>query len=259
MWREVANKLVSDFTLVCADLRGYGRSGCPVSTPDHFPYSKRSMALDMVQVMDHLGFSRFFVAGHDRGARVAYRLALDHPTVVKGLAVLDIVPTAEVWDEADSRFALAFWPWTLLAQDEPLPERILTELADVIVEQALKGWGSAATAVSKDVREAYAESLRDEAHAHAICEEYRAAATIDREHDIADLANERRIICPTLVLWSGGGPLDKWYKEVGGPLSIWRNRATDILGFPVSGGHFFPEAEPLKTADILAEFFRPIS
>ncbi len=180
MWREVAPLLANRFTVVCADLRGYGRSGCPASTPDHVPYSKRAMAGDMAAVMEHLGFSRFAVAGHDRGGRVAHRLALDHPSRVQRLAVLDIIPAAEAWDRADARFALAFWPWSLLAQPMPLPERLLTATPEAIVDDALGNWGSPADVFGPEVRAAYVETLRDPARAHAICEEYRAAATLDR-------------------------------------------------------------------------------
>jgi haloacetate dehalogenase len=125
MWRGVAPLLAREFTVVCADLRGYGRSGCPASGPDHAPYAKSALARDMVVAMERLGFSRFAVAGHDRGARVAHRLALDHPECSARLAVLDVVPTAEAWAGADARFALAFWPWSLLAQPAPLPDRLL--------------------------------------------------------------------------------------------------------------------------------------
>jgi haloacetate dehalogenase len=133
MWRGVAPRLARQFTVVCADLRGYGRSGCPISTPDHTPYSKRSMARDMTAVMEHLGYPRFSVAGHDRGGRVAYRLALDHPHLVERLAALDIVPTADAWDRADARFATDFWLWSLLAQPEPVPERLLSAAPDAFV------------------------------------------------------------------------------------------------------------------------------
>ena len=207
MWRSVAPILVRDFTVVCADLRGYGRSGCPASTPDHAPYAKRAMAQDMVILMEQLGFGRFSVAGHDRGGRVAYRMALDHPQRVHRLAVLDILPTATVWDQAEARFALAYWPWSLLAQAEPLPERILTAASEGIVDHALGGWGSPAAVFAPEVRAAHVQALRDPAHAHAICEEYRAAATLDREHDKADSTEGRRIACPLLALWALAGRL----------------------------------------------------
>ena len=255
MWRGVAPLLARTFTVVCADLRGYGRSGCPVSAPDHAPYAKRSMARDMVTVMERLGFPRFSVAGHDRGGRVAYRLALDHPDRVDRLTVLDILPTETVWDRADARFALAYWPWSLLAQPEPLPERILTAAPEAIVDDALGGWGSPSAVFPPEVRAAYVQALRDPSHAHAICEEYRAAATIDREHDKAARASGRRIVCPLLALWSAQGPLDTWYVEESGPIALWRVWSDDVQGRVLNAGHFFPEEAPEQTADTLNRFF----
>jgi haloacetate dehalogenase len=255
MWRSVAPLLAREFTVVCADLRGYGRSGCPPSTPGHAPYAKRAMAKDMVTVMERLGFPRFSVAGHDRGGRVAYRMALDHPDHVDRLAVLDVLPTATVWERADARFALAYWPWSLLAQPEPLPERILAAVAEAVVEDALGRWGSPAAVFPPDVRAAYVRALRDPAHAHAICEEYRAAATIDREHDAADRAAGRRIACPLLALWSAGGALDSWYVEESGPIALWQAWSEDVGGHSLEAGHFFPEELPERTAEALDRFF----
>jgi haloacetate dehalogenase len=216
------------------------------------------MAQDMVIVMKCLGFARFSVAGHDRGGRVAYRMALDHPGHLDGLAVLDIVPTGTVWDRADARFALGYWPWTLLAQPEPLPERILAAAHEAIVDAALGGWGSPAAVFPVDVRAAYIDALRDPAHVHAICEEYRAAATLDREHDRADHAAGRRIACPLLALWSAHGPVGTWYAEEGGPLALWRAWADDVRGHSLEGGHFFPEEAPEQTAIALGRFFTDI-
>lgn len=253
MWRDVAKSLANSFTIVCADLRGYGRSGCPQSAADHAPYSKRAMAQDMVTVMERLGFPRFFVAGHDRGGCVAYRMALDHPGRVERLATLDILATMTVWDRADARFALGYWPWSLLAQPEPLPERILAAAADAVVDHALGAWGSPAQVFPPDVRAAYVEALRSADHAHAICEEYRAAATIDRVHDKADRDNGRRIRCPLLAMWSAQGPLGTWYQA--GPIALWRVWCDDVQGHPIDAGHFFPEEKPQETADVLARFF----
>lgn len=255
MWRDVAGLLAPRFTVVCADLRGYGRSSCPSSDPDHSPYSKRVMANDMVSVMNSLGFSRFSVAGHDRGGRVAYRLALDHMSRVERLAVLDVVTIADAWERADKRLATGFWPWSLLAQPAPLPERLLSSAPDAVIDSALDGWGSAPSAFSREVRAAYADALRDPSHVHAICEEYRAAATIDHEHDAEDRRAGRRISCPVLALWSGHGPLSTWYAEAGGPLGLWRVWASDVRGRPLDGGHFFPEELPEETAQELSEFF----
>jgi len=254
MWRDVAPFLARDFTVVCPDLRGYGRSGCPVSTADHAPYSKRAMARDLVTVMASLGFSRFSVAGHDRGGRVAYRMALDHPEQVEKVAVLDILPTETTWERADARFALSFWPWSLFAQPEPLPERILVAGADAIIDDALGGWGSPASVFPPEVRAAYAEALRDPAHAHAICEEYRAAATIDREHDRTDRARGRRMAVPLLVLWSANGPLESWYADESGPIALWQPWSVEVEGHAVDAGHFFPEEAPEPTAEALRGF-----
>jgi haloacetate dehalogenase len=256
MWRAVAPQLARDFTVVCADLRGYGRSGCPPSTPDHFPYSKRQMARDMANVMERLGFPQFSVAGHDRGGRVAYRLALDYPDRIHHLAVLDILPVETVWERADARFALGYWPWSLLAQPEPLPERILTAAAAAIIDNALSEWGSSPGVFPPDVRAAYIDVLRDLDHAHAICEEYRAAATIDREHDKADRVSGRRIVCPLLSLWSAGGALGTWYSNESGPLSLWQQWGANIKGHAIDAGHFFPEEKPELTASYLRAFFQ---
>jgi haloacetate dehalogenase len=255
MWRGVAPLLARNFTVVCADLRGYGRSGCPASDPGHTPYAKRAMAQDMVTVMERLGFPRFSVAGHDRGGRVAYRMALDHPDRVERIAVLDILPTQTTWERADARFALGFWPWSLLAQPEPLPERILAAVPKAIVDDALGGWGSPSAVFPPEVRVAYVHSLRDPSHAHAICEEYRAAATIDREHDRADRASGRRIVCPLLVLWSAHGALENWYVGEGGPIALWRAWGDDVRGRALNAGHFFPEEVPEQTAEALNCFF----
>jgi haloacetate dehalogenase len=255
MWRDIAPLLARDFTVICADLRGYGRSGCPPSTPDHAPYTKRALARDMVAVMEQLGFARFSVAGHDRGGRVAYRLALDHPQCVRRLAVLDVLTIADAWEHADKRLTTGYWPWSLLAQDAPLPEALVSAAPDAVVDSALQGWGSAATAFSAEVRAAYIGALRGPEHVHAICEEYRAAATLDHAHDIADRTAGRRIAAPLLVLWSGRGPLATWYADWGGPLALWRAWADDVSGAPLDGGHFFPEEMPERTARELSRFF----
>jgi haloacetate dehalogenase len=256
IWRDIAPLLAAEFTVVCADLRGYGDSSCPPSASGHEPYSKRAMARDMVAVMAQLGYQQFAVAGHDRGGRVAYRMALDHPAAVRRVAVLDVVPIGAVWDRADARFALAFWPFSLLAQPEPLPERLIGAAPDAVITHALsQEWGTPAGTFSASVRSAYTAVLSME-HVHAICEEYRAAATIDRDHDAADRAARRRISCPVLALWSRSGPLSSWYAGEGGPLALWREIAHSVTGWPVDGGHFFPEEHPDDTAATLAGFFR---
>jgi haloacetate dehalogenase len=255
MWQEVAPRLASDFTTVCVDLPGQGASGIPASDANHTACSKRAMAAWLVESMGALGFDRFSVAGHDRGGRVAYRMALDHPQSVERLAILDVIPIAEAWDRADSRLMLSFWPWSLLTQPAPLPERLISASPEAVIEDAVSQWGTPADCFSADVRRAYTDALRDPARAHAICEEFRAAATIDREHDEADRASGRMIDCPVLVLWDGSGALENWYCDDGGPLGIWRRWASNVRGRPMTGGHFFPEAEPTATAEELRAFF----
>ena len=255
MWRDIAPALSEQFSVVCADLRGYGQSGTPSSEPDHGPYTKRVMADDMVGLMKLLGHDRFMVAGHDRGGRVAYRMALDHPAIIQKLAVLDVISTADAWDRADARFALSFWPWSLLAQPAPLPEELLGAAPNAVIQSVLSGWGSPSTIFPQAVRESYEAMLGDRERLHAICEEYRAAATLDHDHDAADLAAGNRIKCPFLTLWSSTGALAQWYADEGGPLAIWRHWCDHVVGHPVEGGHFFPEECPSDTVREFVEFF----
>jgi haloacetate dehalogenase len=254
MWHAAAPLLATDFTVIAADLPGYGRSSCPADAADHAPMSKRAMAATLIDAMRQLGHDRFALVGHDRGGRVAYRAALDHPDIITALAVLDVIPTFDVWDKADARLALAFWPFSLLAQPAPLPERLLSAAPDAIVDDALAQWGSPPETFPAWLRQAYIDGLRDPAHAHAICEEYRAAATIDRANDQANLDAGRRIACPVLALWSGKGALASWYEEEGGPLGLWRRWADQLEGRAVEGGHFFPEEYPDLTAALIRDF-----
>src|SRR5262249_12786980 len=163
---------------------------------------------------------------------------------VERLAVLDVLPIVDVWEHADARLAIAYWPWSLLAQPEPLPERLITTAPDAVVDNALGAWGSSEAAFSHRVRTSYVEALSDPIHVRAICEEYRAAASLDRKHDLDDREAGRRITSPLLVLWSGEGPLATWYGDVGGPLGIWKRWADHVTGRPLAGGHFFPEELP---------------
>lgn len=253
MWRSVAPLLAANFSVICADLPGYGQSACP---PDgqRMPYSKRSMAETLVEVMAVMGHDRFAVVGHDRGGRVAYRMTLDHPNVVSKLVVLDVIPTGMLWERADARLVLSFWPFSLLAQPEPFPERLLGSCPEAVVDNALTHWGSPAHVFPPEVRTAYVEALSDPAHIHAICEEYRAAASTDRDHDREDLEADKRISCPMLALWSETGALNSWYQDEGGPLALWRAFADDVQGGPVVGGHFFPEEYPQELANRLRAF-----
>jgi pimeloyl-ACP methyl ester carboxylesterase len=186
MWHPVAPALSVHHTVVATDLRGYGDSGKPTSTDDHSPYSMRALAVDQVEVMRNLGFERFGVAGHDRGARCAYRMALDHPEVVTRLAVLDILPTGDVFRDADAEFALGFWVWSFLAAPAPIPETLVRQSPAMFVDHLLASWSDRPDAFPAEVRHEYVEKFSDPATIHAICAQYRAAATLDRRHDEAD-------------------------------------------------------------------------
>jgi haloacetate dehalogenase len=249
MWRFLAPKLAENHTVICVDLRAYGRSGIPVSSDDHFPYSKRAMANELVGVMDELGFPTFKLIGHDRGGRVSYRLALDHPKNVERLAVFDVIPILEAWSRSDARFAQTYWPWILLSQKEPLPESYLLGAPEAVFHNPF-GQGS----FGPETLEEYVSIYRDPARVHGICEEYRAAATIDVEHDRMDKEASRRIECPMLHLWAEGGPLDTFYAKDGGPLGIWRQWAPRAQGQAIKGGHFFPEENPDDTAVLVKQF-----
>ncbi len=170
-----------------------------------------------------------------------------------------VVTTLDAWERADAKFAAAFWPWSLLAQPEPLPERLIRSSPDAVVDAALGGWGTPVGVFPGEVRRAYIEALSERAHVHAICEEYRAAATIDAEHDRDDRDAGRRITCPLLVLWSSRGPLDSWYAADGGPLGLWRGWARDVRGKAVDAGHFFPEEIPERTVGELRGFLHEVS
>lgn len=248
MWRFLAPKLAENHTVICVDLRAYGRSGIP-ATEDHFPYSKRAMAKELVDLMTQLGYPTFTLIGHDRDGRVSYRLALDHPKAVERLAVFDVIPILEAWDRTDARFARTYWPWILLSQKEPLPESYLLGAPKAAFDNPF-GHGS----FGPEILEEYLSSYRDPARVHGICEEYRAAATIDVEHDRADKQASRRIECPMLHLWAENGPLDTFYGEEGGPLGIWRQWAPRAQGQAMKGGHFFPEENPDGTAVLVKQF-----
>jgi haloacetate dehalogenase len=249
MWRLLAPKLAESHTVICVDLRAYGRSGIPPSDEEHFPYSKRAMAKELVEVMDRLGFPTFTLIGHDRGGRVSYRLALDHPKSVERLAVFDVIPILEAWNRSDARFAQTYWPWILLSQKAPLPESYLRGAPKAVFGNPF-GQGS----FRPEILEEYVSTYREPARVHGICEEYRAAATIDVEHDRADKEASKKIECPMLHLWAEGGPLDTFYAKDGGPLGIWRQWAPRAHGQAMKGGHFFPEENPEDTAVLVKQF-----
>ncbi|HEX2576495.1 MAG TPA: alpha/beta hydrolase [Aquihabitans sp.] len=254
MWRDVAPLLAAGHTVVATDLAGYGDSFEPATAPDHAAHSKRSLARDQVEAMAALGHQRFSVAGHDRGGRVAYRMALDHPHVVERLAVLDIVPTGEVWARADRRFARGYWHWAFLALPAPLPERLIggdpQAFFDLHVRAGM-GLGAAAGRYPDEVVDAYRRPFDDPGAVEAMCEDYRAGATIDVDHDDADRAAGRTIGCPTLVLWAGRGGLPRFYDDV---VDVWRPWAPDVRGHAIEGSHFFAEDQPDQTFEALQAF-----
>jgi haloacetate dehalogenase len=242
MWHRVAPLLARDFTVVAPDLRGYGDSSKPPTTADHAPYSKRAMADDQVALMQHFGFQQFAVAGHDRGGRVAYRLALDHPESVLKLAVMDIIPTGEAFRRTDMRFAMGYWHWFFLAQPAPLPEELIGANPDAYYFRDR-------TLFAEEALADYLRAVHDPATIHAMCEDYRAGATFDFALDEADHGN-RRIQSPLLALWARRGPLERWYDV----LSIWRDWAEDVRGQSLDCGHYLAEEAPEETAAELLRF-----
>lgn len=252
MWHRVAPALAERFTLVLPDLRGYGLSAKPPGDPAHETYSKRANALDQVEVMAALGFERFHLAGHDRGARVAHRLVLDHPERVERVAFLDIAPTLEVFARIDQRMATAYYHWFFLIQPGGLPERLIGLDPEFYLRQVLGSIGSSAEVFGDEAFAAYLSAFRDPATVHAMCEDYRAAASIDQTHDRADRAAGRVVTCPSLVLWGRNSAVGRLYDD---PLGIWRPYAPGIQGRAMPAGHFIPEEAPEETARALMEFF----
>jgi haloacetate dehalogenase len=254
MWHATAPRLAEHFTVVVSDLAGYGASFRPAATPDHAAHSKRAMALDQVEVMARLGFTSFAVAGHDRGGRVAYRMALDHPERVERLAVLDIVPTGDVWSGMTAAVARGYWHWTFLALPAPLPERLIAGDPDAFFElhvRAQLGLGEDPDRYPPQVLAAYRRVLDDAGGVEAMCEDYRAGATVDVEHDQTDRKAGRRIVCPVLVLWAARGGLPRFYRSV---LDVWRPWAGDVRGAEIDAKHFLAEDSPEETAYQLLAF-----
>jgi haloacetate dehalogenase len=248
MWHAVAPELAERFTVVCPDLRGYGGSFCPPASIDHAPYAKKEMAADMIELMGRLGYERFFVGAHDRGARVAHRLALDHPARLIKLAVLDIIPTIEHFERTDMSFALGYYHWFWFAQPHPFPE--------VLINAAPEAWFMAHTSrepkppdfFHPEALADYLEAARRPQNITGMCEDYRAAASIDLEHDRASRSAGLKVQCPTLVLWGAKGKIETWYA----PLDIWRSYcAAEVTGCAIDAGHYLAEERP---AEVLAQF-----
>jgi haloacetate dehalogenase len=248
-WHRVAPALAERFTVVAADLRGYGDSAKPPGGPDHAQYSKRAMAADLVGAMELLGHRRFGVAGHDRGGRVAHRMALDHPDRVTRAAVLDIVPTRTIFAGADAALATAYYHWFFLIQPDGLPETMIGRDPEWFLRETVRRWSGSAEPVAEEALAAYARAFRDPAAIHGSCEDYRAAATIDLEHDAADAGP---LACPLLVLWGAEGAMERLYDVLG----CWGEVAADVRGRALPCGHFLPEERPDETMSEILAFFR---
>ncbi|MCF6273283.1 MAG: alpha/beta hydrolase [Rhodobacteraceae bacterium] len=247
IWHKIAPALAERFTVILPDLRGYGDSGKPASDAAHSPYSKRAMAQDMVEVMEQLGFDRFSLVGHDRGARVAHRLARDHPKRLEKLALLDIAPTLHMYDATDMRFARAYYHWFFLIQPAGFPEKLIGEDPRFYLETSLGTWGKAGEAISPEAFAQYLRCFSDPATIHATCEDYRASAGIDLEHDRAET---EKLAVPLLVLWGAEGFVGAAYDV----LATWREVAQSVRGHAVPGGHFLPEESPDETLSALLDF-----
>jgi len=253
MWHRVAPQLADQFTLIIADLPGYGWSDMPDSDKDHIPYTKRAMAQTMIEAMEQLGHVHFALAGHDRGGRVAYRLALDHPGRLSRLAVLDILPTYDYWERMHRLYALKIYHWTFLAQPAPLPETLIGGNPDFFLRQKMASQTKSKTldAIDKRALEHYLAAFRVPSRVHAMCEDYRAGAYADFEIDRKDRDAGNKITIPMLALWGDAGIA----RSAATPLDTWKNWATDVTGAPIDSGHFLTEENPDATARALKAFF----
>lgn len=255
MWHRVAQHLAPHFQLVLPDLRAYGRSAMPPGDADHGNYSKRAMALDLARLMHTLGHERYAVCGHDRGGRVAHRLALDHAQAVTKLALIDIAPTLDMYDRTDMAFARAYYHWFHLIQPAPLPEQMIGGCAKAYLHAKLGGWGGGGTPfIEPEALADYEACFCRPQAIHAACEDYRASAGIDLEHDRASRAAGQQIACDTLVLWGARGVVARLFE----PLALWQAQcAGRVTGWALPAGHFIPEELPDETAAALRGFFSP--
>lgn len=250
MWHKIAPRLTERFTVVATDLRGYGRSDKPKGGHGHINYSKRTMGLDQIRVMQQLGFDRFQLVGHDRGGRVAHRMALDFPEAIERLAVLDIAPTETMYALSDKRFATAYYHWYFLTQPYDLPERLIGSDPEYYLRWTLNAWSRVPDAFSDRVVAEYLRWFREPDTIHANCEDYRAAASVDLEHDAADA--DRLISQPLLVLWGQLGVVGQIFDV----MDSWREKAARLEGVALPCGHFLPEEAPDQTFDHLSNFLK---
>jgi haloacetate dehalogenase len=254
MWHKVAPVLAEDFTVVVADLRGYGESSVPARDGGHLAYAKRTMARDCVAVMRRLGHDRFSLVGHDRGARVAYRMAFDTPEALERIAVLDILPTWNYWQRLDRTYGNRIYHWMFLAQPHPFPETMIGAAPDYFVDHSLASWTATKTLAAFDpvALELYRAQMRDKDRRVALCEDYRAGAGPDYEHDDADHRAGRRIGVALLALWGSAGIA----RGAESPADVWGHWANNVSGEPIDCGHFLPEEAPEATVAALRPFLR---
>ncbi|MBN3726461.1 alpha/beta fold hydrolase [Burkholderia sp. Ac-20379] len=251
IWHRVAAALARRFTVIATDLRGYGASSKPEGDAAHVTYSKRAMAADQVAVMRHFGFERFCVCAHDRGARVAHRMALDHPDAVERAMLLDIAPTLAMYEKTDRAFATAYFHWFFLIQPPPLPETLIEGNPDAYVERVMGSRSAGLAPFAPAALDAYRHALKQPGAVHAMCEDYRASATIDLEHDRADLERGTRVACPLRVLWGVDGTVARCFD----PLGEWRAVARDVSGRALECGHYIPEEAPGVLLEEILAFF----
>jgi haloacetate dehalogenase len=253
IWHRVAPKLVERFRLIIPDLRGYGASSIPATVPDHSSYSKRGMGRDIIDIADQLGLPSFLLCGHDRGGRVSYRLALDHPGRVEKLMTLDIVPTWDMWHRMTRDLAMKSFHWAFLAQPFPWPEDMIGRDPTGWLDHKLALWGGTGdlNIFAPEALAQYRAFFSEPARLHATCEDYRAGASYDLAADEADRAAGKRITCPTAVYWGDKGIPG----ETGGPLPIWQEWCDNVIGGPLPSGHFVPEEAPDETAARILDFF----
>jgi len=249
MWHKIADQLAASHHVIIPDIRGYGRSDKPATDAAHSPYAKRAMAKDMMAVMAHFGYAHFDVAGHDRGGRVAHRLARDYPDAVKRLAVLDIAPTAAMYAAADMDFGRAYYHWFFLIQPAPLPETLIGNNVEFFLRQKLAQWGRTNDAITEAAFAEYLACFSKPETIHASCEDYRAAASIDLDHDRADA--DKKLAMPVLALWGERGFVGQTYDVI----TEWQKVAQDVRGHGVPGGHFLAEESPAETLAALSAFF----
>ena len=249
MWHKICDRLAEDFTVVVTDLRGYGDSQKFPVTPDHQHYSKRVMAQDQLEVMAHLGFDDFYVVGHDRGGRVAYRLALDYPQAVTKLALLDILPTYELYQRCDRELATAYYHWFWLIQPAPFPETLIGGKAEYFLRHYLNDWSEVPNSFEKSAMQEYLRCFCKQETIASTCEDYRAAASIDLVHDKADI--NQALNCPLLILWGSKSVIGQQYNV----LEFWQDKAKQVQGKEILCGHFLPEEAPNPTYKTMKDFF----